>query len=881
MATGNEAETFKFSRGTYAAFLAPKNKWNYGQLLHNIGWTADDDFGTFILDNGTVSTYKLKEVEKGYNRIVKGQDAYSAFKKGLQRRKVLIAKARETIVNRGQEGEKDEADATLDSLMKASQKQFREAFPLKPPKPARPSAPKPLYNIKTCKVAAETGPDAVYPELRNSTHSGWCEGQLKKFNPNNPCPYLVRWATKPYQEVEVTAGELQRLVNNYMFCLIHEIFDGIVGNVLLWPCTHSAGIEIVRYVRVMRYNKDLRLYTLHFRDGLPLHITPEHLDAASTRNEHLLSDRMEVVFDLAAPEFRWVRFTNIHIDHAKHEQVNYKYKKKYGSDFDSDSDTDKNVKSVPSEKTKALPAPVPSVPPTLTPHKPRLQIRLNPPKKMVDVVDAEEDEDSNLRPAATIGIAKDSLTGVEEASVEERDAVLHKSGEARAGSEKNHEQAESAHTPTLGALCADPTSLLNDKLALPSPKMTTDVASSKSPPLEVPLDDPTLLLKATGVLKNANGAGNAAQDVGTVSPSADVHGALRKEGEGESKKITPLEAVSDAPADVHGAGRNEGEAESEKGPPLEALSGESEPGTKTLGVLHNPIVVEEASESVGGAVDGVRPVTAKRNDHNTTDSPCAVVHGVVQNEVEAESTKSPPPNEGEAECTKSPPLQTKPNAITATAGKSTLTLDDMQKYTDVDESGEILNDEDQTENDVNASTPVTALGTGVHEFNMWILPGKRKREYGFPYRFPKKAMLFMRGDFIHAGGCSQVTRFHMEFFPMAEAGWTKTKNPYWANAKQFEKWVEKKNTFLVPDMRTFPFAFPEYSEEDANGFQNISYPCQPDDLDLFPQLKEAHMPRKNTPAMNNLAAEHSATNASHTITKTTSASVTGKANKTR
>jgi hypothetical protein len=55
-------------------------------------------------------------------------------------------------------------------------------------------------------------------------------------------------------------------------------------------------------------------------------------------------------------------------------------------------------------------------------------------------------------------------------------------------------------------------------------------------------------------------------------------------------------------------------------------------------------------------------------------------------------------------------------------------------------------------------------GFGVREFNMWLLPGKRKREYGFPYRFPKKAMLFMRGDFIHAGGCSQATRAHMEFY---------------------------------------------------------------------------------------------------------------------
>ncbi len=146
-------------------------------------------------------------------------------------------------------------------------------------------------------------------------------------------------------------------------------------------------------------------------------------------------------------------------------------------------------------------------------------------------------------------------------------------------------------------------------------------------------------------------------------------------------------------------------------------------------------------------------------------------------------------------------------------------------------------------------------GFGVHEFNMWLLPHKRKREYGFPYRFPKKAMLFMRGDFIHAGGCSQATRAHMEFFPTREAGWTKTKTPYWADQKQFEKWCEKKNTFLIPDLRTYPFAFSEYSKEDANGYQNITYPCRDDDFDLFPQLKDFDLPRKQTQPTNTVIAE--------------------------
>ena len=109
-------------------------------------------------------------------------------------------------------------------------------------------------------------------------------------------------------------------------------------------------------------------------------------------------------------------------------------------------------------------------------------------------------------------------------------------------------------------------------------------------------------------------------------------------------------------------------------------------------------------------------------------------------------------------------------------------------------------------------------GFGLHEFVMWLLPAKKRREYGFPFRFPKNAMLFMRGDFIHAGAYSQLTRAHLEFWPKAAAGWTRSRNPYWATQESFAIWQAKKVVFLLPDLRTFPFAFPQMSEEDDNGF---------------------------------------------------------------
>ena len=129
-------------------------------------------------------------------------------------------------------------------------------------------------------------------------------------------------------------------------------------------------------------------------------------------------------------------------------------------------------------------------------------------------------------------------------------------------------------------------------------------------------------------------------------------------------------------------------------------------------------------------------------------------------------------------------------------------------------------------------------GFGVHEFIMWLLPAKAKREYGFPFKFPKNAILFMRGDFIHAGWYSQLARAHMEFFPKAAAGWTRTRYPYWATEESLRAWQLQKTTFLIPDMRTFPFAYPEFTEEDELGNQTVCYPSLFTD-DVFPHLEIA------------------------------------------
>jgi hypothetical protein len=90
----------------------------------------------------------------------------------------------------------------------------------------------------------------------------------------------------------------------------------------------------------------------------------------------------------------------------------------------------------------------------------------------------------------------------------------------------------------------------------------------------------------------------------------------------------------------------------------------------------------------------------------------------------------------------------------------------------------------------------------------------------------------------------------MEFWPKFAAGWTSSRNPYWATPDSFAIWQAKKVVFLLPDLRTFPFAFPDFSEEDDQGFQSVTYPVENTES-MFPHLDDnfaSHKVKKAPPS---------------------------------
>ena len=165
---------------------------------------------------------------------------------------------------------------------------------------------------------------------------------------------------------------------------------------------------------------------------------------------------------------------------------------------------------------------------------------------------------------------------------------------------------------------------------------------------------------------------------------------------------------------------------------------------------------------------------------------------------------------------------------------------------------------------------VAVHGFGINEFQMWLLPAKQKREYGFLYQFPKNAILFMRGDFIHAGACLQQARAHIHFFPKTKAGWDDD-HPYWGS-NNFKSWMKDPESFLVTDLRCRPFAYPKFTARTDVGNQTVTYPASLTQDLITPLPRTKPLKKRNRKGKNKKAGSENYETDDDSDEKTTSES---------
>ena len=137
-------------------------------------------------------------------------------------------------------------------------------------------------------------------------------------------------------------------------------------------------------------------------------------------------------------------------------------------------------------------------------------------------------------------------------------------------------------------------------------------------------------------------------------------------------------------------------------------------------------------------------------------------------------------------------------------------------------------------------------GFGVDPYSLWILPDAMNSKYGFLHMFRPDQIIFLRGDFVHAGVPSKVPRGHFKFFPHPAAGWSRLK-PYvvlicdeiasylYRNVMQYvTASMCRSNTYwnrvVVPDATflwqhpSIPFGFPDIGTPTTTGEHLITYP---------------------------------------------------------
>jgi hypothetical protein len=318
MPTESELQTLQYVKNAYGCFLSKTNRKNfyYGQLMHNIPWIPTEDNGaTFFLQNGSMSTFSVRDCEKAILRCVTGDAFTSDFMKGLKKGMAEIEHELQLLQAR------DCVDGLIMSAMITASKQLyiRERKEKKPNQPK----PKPIMPVSkkgaTTWVASKTGRNSVYTELSFITENGWCKGKLLNFHPENTAkPYVVRWGTGTAKtDMAVSEEELRTLANNYEWCANRQIFGAIVGREILWPfATKQKAVKYyLRYGVVTEFHAWTKTYVLQFRDGHCLDIQPEILDAATTRHDDIVAGE-EVPFNLDSDDPVMVLFTALHIHHA-------------------------------------------------------------------------------------------------------------------------------------------------------------------------------------------------------------------------------------------------------------------------------------------------------------------------------------------------------------------------------------------------------------------------------------------------------------------------------------------------------------------------------------------------------------------------------------
>ncbi len=200
-----------FAKNDCGFFLLAGRKFEYGILLHDIGYGTEETKGSFMIQDKRVATYGLTPIKAARSKLTKGLETSeyrSTFRVGGFQRKLELLVS-DALAMPGH----------LEALIAASTLEYTNK-----PRVGRPkSTPKNPYPVKKTKVATMTEEFRV-PKLAR-TRTGWLDGVVTEYHPEHTHPYRIEWNDNPKMYENCNLEEMYLLTHHFRECDKRRLLD--------------------------------------------------------------------------------------------------------------------------------------------------------------------------------------------------------------------------------------------------------------------------------------------------------------------------------------------------------------------------------------------------------------------------------------------------------------------------------------------------------------------------------------------------------------------------------------------------------------------------------------------------------------------------------
>jgi hypothetical protein len=298
-ALGNDIAPVKFVKKMCACFLlsSPKN-YEFGILVHDIGFGAEEHMGTFLMEDKRYETFALGILAVASNRLTLGR-ADNAFKSKFR---TMQYRARLELYLSDAESMPDEFQKAVAAAVAAYKVLPRKSVP---PKKTKKTV-KGKYPLKKTRVASMTGEVRATSLKRKG--SGWCQGVLKQYDPTQKLPYVIEWDVDPKVYENVDEADMEILTHQYKECDKRRLLDiECVGMEIFFtrvPDPPAARGGRLVCATIMFYDETLEKYKILYRDGTDEWVTDVRID-----EEILHSDEYTLEQKISPIQEPWHPFT--------------------------------------------------------------------------------------------------------------------------------------------------------------------------------------------------------------------------------------------------------------------------------------------------------------------------------------------------------------------------------------------------------------------------------------------------------------------------------------------------------------------------------------------------------------------------------------------